>query len=196
MRRRYVTLVGAAVGAEVGGDGLAGGGLVFDDGEGVVAEPLEELEPAVGVVEGEGVGEGGLDGAGVGPAEEPVLAVGEDAHTDAPAPVGLLEVVVELVDVVGVGFEAAVGADSALELDEGVEGGEVDGAAGTESRGVFFDHVVGSDKAGGNEEVADGGGDVRLRFVVFVASKNLGGGVPDVGVVVVYVWRHCWVLSD
>ena len=30
----------------------------------------------------------------------------------------------------------------------------------------------------------------------FVASENLGGGVPDVGVVVVYVWRHCWVLSN
>ena len=115
------------LGPEVGWDGLAGGGLVFDDGEGVVAEPFEELEPTVGVVEGEGVGEGGLDGASVGKAQEPVLAVGEDAHADAPALVGLLQVVVELVDVVGVGIEAAVGADSALELDEGVEASEVDG---------------------------------------------------------------------
>ena len=171
-------LVGCAVGTEVGGDGLAGGGLVFDDGEGVVAEPFEELEPTVGVVEGEGVGQGGLDGAGVGKAEEPVLAVGEDALAKFAVSVGLLEVVVELVDVVGVGFEAAAGADSALELDEGVEGGEVDGAAGALGRGVLLDYLVGSDQAGGDEEVADGAGDVRLRFVVFVAAENLGGGVP------------------
>ena len=95
-----------------------------------------------------------------------------------PAPVGLLEVVVELVDVVGVGFEAAAGADSALELDEGIEGGEVYGAAGILGRGVLLDYLVGSDQAGGDEEVADGAGDVCLRFVTFVASEDLGGGVP------------------
>ena len=119
-----------------------------------------------------------------------MLAVGEDAHADAPALMGLLQVVVQLADVVGVGVHAAGGTDSALELDEGVEGGEVDGAARALGRGIFLDHVVASDKAGGDEEVANGGGDVRLRLVVFVTAQNLGGGGPDGGVVVVYVWQH------
>ena len=143
-----VALVGGAPGAEAGGDGFAVGRDVILGGEGVVAEPFEEGNPSVGIVEGEGVGEGGLDGAGVGPAEEPVLAVGEDAHPDAALPVGLLQVFVELVHVVGVGIEAPGGADATLELDEGVEGRQVDGAARAQGGRVLFDDFIGSGQAG------------------------------------------------
>jgi len=41
----------------------------------------------------------------------------------------VLEIVVELAEVGGVGVEAALGADASLELDEGVQGGQVNGAA-------------------------------------------------------------------
>ena len=141
-----VAFVGGAPGAEAGGDGAAVGPDVILGGEGVVAEPFEEGNPPVGIVEGEGVGEGGLDGSGVGPAEEPVLAVREDAHADAALLVGLLQVVVELVHVVGV--EAARRADATLELDEGVEGRQVHGATRAQGRGILLDDFIGSGQAG------------------------------------------------
>ena len=145
------------------------------------------------VLENEGVGVCDFGLTGIGPAEEPVLAVGEDAHADAAVFLGLGEVVVDLVDVFGVGVEAAGGADRAFELDEGVEGGEVDGAAGALGRWVFFDDVLGFYEAGYGEEVADGGGDVGLGLAFVVAAQDFGCGSLAAGVVWVDVEGH-WVM--
>ena len=59
-------------------------------------------------------------------------------HADAAVLLRLSEVVVELVDVLGVWIEAAGCADASLEFDEGVEGCEVDGAAGSPGRAGFL----------------------------------------------------------
>ena len=99
-----------------------------------------------------------------------------------------------MVDVFGVGVEAAGGADAALELDEGVEGGEVDGAAAAQGGWVFFDDVLGFYEAGDGEEVTDGGGDVGLGLAFVVASQDFGCGGFAVGVVGVDVEGH-WVMK-
>ena len=117
-------------------------------------------------------------------------AVGQDAHADAALFLGLGQVVVELVDVVGVGVEAAGGADPALGLDEGVEGGEVDGAAGALRGRVLLDDLVAPGQAGGDEEVAHGAGDVGLGFAEVVPPEELCGGLLAGGVVVVQVVSH------
>ena len=140
-----------------------------------------------GVVQGEGVGRRGPDGPGVGPAQQPVPAVGQDAHADAALPLRLGQVVVELLYVLGVGVEAAGGAYPALGLDEGVEGGQVDGAAGALGGRVLLDDLIAPGEAGGDEEIADGAGDVRLGLAQVVAPQHLGGGRGACGVVVVQV---------
>ena len=106
-----------------------------------------------------------------------------------------LQVVVELADVLGVGVEAAGGADPALELDEGVEGGEVDGAAGAQGGRVFFVDFLVLHQAGGGQEVPHGGGDVGLGLAVVVPPEDFGGGRLVFGVAGVDVGRHgCGVL--
>ena len=84
----------------------------------------------------------------------------------------------------------AGGADAALEFDEGVEGGEVDGAAGALGGWVFFDYFVGFGEVGGYQEVTDGGGDVGFGFAVVVSAEDFGGGRLVFGVVCVDVDGH------
>ena len=77
---RYVPLICWGRWAEALCDGGAGRLLVSFCGESMVAEPLEEGDPAVCVLQRKGIGQGRPDRTGVGPAQQPSLAVGEDAH--------------------------------------------------------------------------------------------------------------------
>ena len=116
--------------------------------------------------------------------------VGQDAHAHAALLFGLRQVIVELVDVPGVGVEAACGADPSLELDEGVEGGEVHGAARTLGGWVFLVYLLVFHEAGDGQEVADRGGDVGFGRADVVPAENLGCGVLGIGIVCVDVHRH------
>ena len=117
-------------------------------------------------------------------------AVGQDAHRGRGPLLGLGQVVVELLHIRGVGVKAAGRANPALGLDEGVEGGQVDGAAGALRGRVLLDDLIAPGEAGGDEEVAHGAGDVRLGFAEVVPPEELGGGLLARGVVVVQVLRH------
>ena len=68
-----------------------------------------------------------------------MFAVGQDSHSHPALLGGLGQVVVDLLDVSGVGLSGAGGAQPALELHEGVQGGEVDRPPGgvQESEGGF-----------------------------------------------------------
>ena len=125
-----------------------------------------------------------------GPAQQPVLAVGQDAHAHAALLLRLRQIIVELVDVLGVGVEAARGADPSLELDERVEGGEVHGAARTLGGWVFLVYLLVFHEAGDGEEIADRAGDVGLGLALVVAAGDLGCGVLVPGIVCVDVHRH------
>ena len=99
--------------------------------QGLVSQPFKQAEPLTRVVKGESVGIDSPHRTGVGPAQQPVFSVGQDAHPDALAQgLGLQQVVVQLLDVRWVGVVAAGGADAALHFDEGVVGRQVYGAPG------------------------------------------------------------------
>ena len=119
--------------------------------------------------------------------------VGQDAHAHAALLFRLRQVVVELLDVLGVGVEAARGADPALELDERVEGGKVHGAARTLGGRVFFVYLLVLHEAGDGQEVADRAGDVGLGLAFVVAAENLGCGLLVPGIVWIDVQGH-WVI--
>ena len=175
------------------------GGQVVQRGQGLVAEPFIEGNPILGLFQHEGVGKGGVYRAGAGPAEQPILAVGQHAHADALA--GLLgfgEVVVQLPDVFRVGVESADGSQPALDFDEGVQGGEVNGAAGTLRRRVFLHNLLSLGQAGVGEEVAYGAGDVGLVLAGIVPVQDGGGSERVLGVVGVEMNRHrgSWVGVD
>ena len=164
--------------------------LVLFHREGVVAKPIVEGYPEVRVLQREGVWRDRPGRSGIGPAQQPVLAVGEDAHAHAALLFRLRQVIVELVDVLGVGVEAARGADPALELDERVEGGEVHGAARTLGGRVFLDYLLVLYEAGEGQEIADRAGDVGLGLALVVAAENLGCGLLGIGIVWINVQRH------
>ena len=186
-----VALAGGAGGAQVLFHRLAVDGDAFQGKEGVVAQPFVEERPAVGGFQGKEPGARQAGRAGAGPAQQPALAVGEDAHTDALAGgAGLFQVVVQLGDMGRVGGAAGGGADAALEFNEGVQGGEVHGLAAAVGGRVFLHDGVALRQAGKHQEVADGGGDVGLRLIVIVAGQDgAGGGVAGgAGVQVVGGW--------
>ena len=166
------------------------GMTIWGNRQGVVAQPLVKGDPAVRVFQREGVRRDRPGRSGIGPAQQPVLAVGQDAHAHAALLLRLRQVVVELVDVPGVGVEAARGADPALELDERVEGGEVHGAARAFGRRVFLDDLLVLYEAGDGQEIADRAGDVGLGLALVVPPQNLGCGLPVPGIVRVDVHRH------
>ena len=175
--------------------GGAVGGDAFQGEEGVVAQPFVERQPLLRGFQGEVVGADGAGRAGAGPAQQPALAVGEHAHTDALAGgFGLLQVAVQLGDIFGVGGAAVAGgagsSDAPLELDEGVQGGEVHGLAAGAGGRVFLDDGVGMGQAGEGEEVADGAGDVGFGGEVVVAGEDGPGGGLVAGVVDVQVRGH------
>ena len=95
-----------------------------------------------------------------------------------------------MVDVLGVGVEAARGADPALELDERVEGGEVHGAARTFGRRVFLVYLLVLYEACDGQEIADRAGDVGLGLALVVPPENLGCGLLVPGIVCVDVHGH------
>ena len=166
-----VPLVGGALGAEVLLYAGAVGGNAVQGEQGAVPEPFVQRQPPVRF-QGEAVGRGGVDRPGVGPAQQPVPAVREDAGSDAFAGgLGKLQVVVQLFNVGRVGVETAGGADAPFELDKGIQSGEVNGATGVVGRRVFLDDLFAFNQAGQDEEVADGGGDVGLRLKIIVPPK-------------------------
>ena len=77
------------------------------------------------------------------------FAVGEDAHANPALRRRLGQVVVKLPDVLWIGVDASRGPDPAFELDEGVEGGKVYGAARTFCRRVLLNDLIGPDEARG-----------------------------------------------
>ena len=156
----------------------------------MVAQPFVQDEPAVGILQCEGVRRYRIGLSGAGPAQQPVLAVGQDAHAHAAFLFRLRQVIVELLDVPGIGVEAAGGTDPAFELDERVEGGEVHGAAGTFGRRVFLDDLLVFHEAGDGQEVAHRGGDVGLGLALVVAAQDFGCGLLVPGIVCVDVQRH------
>ncbi len=166
------------------------GMTIWGNRQGVVAKPLVEGYPEVRVIKGECVRRDRPGRSGIWPAQQPVLAVGEDAHAHAALLFRLRQVIVELVDVLGVGVEAARGADPALELDERVEGGEVHGAARTLGGRVFLDYLLVLYEAGEGQEIADRAGDVGLGLALVVAAENLGCGLLGIGIVWINVQRH------
>ena len=133
-----------------------------------VAQPFVEAVTAVGVFESEGVGRRGAPVCRAGAAQQPVLAVGEDAQAGRLALGGEhVEVVVELLFVIVGGVESV--ADSALDLDHEVVGFQVDSAAA----GLAFHLDVGAaGEFGGDQKVAQRAADVGLRGVVGVAVEQ------------------------
>ena len=69
LERVDVALVGGTLGAEMLFDTCAVKGYVFERDQGVVAQPLVEGKPAVGVLQGEAVGGGCLHSARAVPAQ-------------------------------------------------------------------------------------------------------------------------------
>ena len=93
------------------------------------------------------------------------------------------EVVVYLLHIHGVGVEACLHvADPALDLDECVQRGQVNGAAGCVGRRVFLDDFIGLGKLRFDEEVAYGAGDVGFRLAAVVAVQDGGGELLELGV--------------
>ena len=72
-----------AAGPDVLYDGGAGRLFVALRREGMVAEPLEEGDPAVCVLQRKGIRQGRPDRTGVRPAQQPSLAVREGDHAHA-----------------------------------------------------------------------------------------------------------------
>ena len=134
----------------------------------MIAEPLEEGDPAVCVLQREGVGQGRPDRTGIGPAQQPSPAVREDTHPHPALRPRLLQVVVELLDVLGVGVEASRGPDSALELYERVEGSEVHCAARAMRGRVLLNDLIAPYQPCGDEEIAHCAGDIRLGLAIVV----------------------------
>ena len=185
-----VALVRGTVGTEVLGDALPVGHDVFQRHQRGVPQPFVQRQPPLRLVQGEGVGPRQTRVAGPGPAQQPAPAVGEDAHADPSLRRRLRQVVVQLPHVIGVGFAAGGGADAPLELDEGVQGGQVNGAPAAVRGRVLLDHLLGLGQAGADQEIADGRGDVGLRLVALVPFQDGGGGAGKLWVVDVQVRGH------
>ena len=101
-----------------------------------------ESDPTVRAVQSVGVWRGRLNRTGVGPTQQPVLAVCEDSHSHSALFFRLLQVLVQLSDVVGVGVKASCCSDPALEFHKCVEGSQVYGATGTLGRRILLDYVA------------------------------------------------------
>ena len=191
-----VALIGGAFGAKVLLHRVTGRGDAFQGQQRGVAEPLIKSQPTVRRFQNKSVRSDGFHRAGVRPTEEPIPAVGEDPGADAfAAHLGLLEVVVNLIDVCRVGIETAHGADALFELDEGVQGGEVDGTTRCIGRRVFLDDGTGFGQVGKDQEIADGAGYVGLCAGCVMSEQDFAGraGVP--GIVDVEVCGHGGIVA-
>ena len=142
----------------------------------LVAQPFVEVVPALGILKGEGVGRRGAPVGGAGAAQQPVLAVGEDAEARRFAVGGQrAKILVELSFVIVSGLES--GTDPALDLNHKVVGLQVDPAAA----GLAFHLDIGAaGKLGGDQKVAQRAADVGLRGVVGVTlEQRLSGAAED-----------------
>ena len=86
---------------------LPGGDPVILYGKSVIAKPLVESDPAILGIQCEGVRRGYLCRPCAGPAQQPVLAVGQDAHTNPALRLRLRQILVELLHVRGIGAGTA-----------------------------------------------------------------------------------------
>ena len=75
----------------------------------------------------------------------------------------------------GVGFASHGSPNPSLELDEGVKGGQVKGAARGTRGWVLFDHLLTPDKTSDDAGAPDGAGDGGLDLKVVMPPQYLGG---------------------
>ena len=184
-QRGDVPLVGGTVRPEMLGNSVPIRGNVFQGHQSGIAEPFEQGQPSIRIVQGEKVGLGQPYLSGSRPAQQPPFAVGEDAHAYSPLGCRFGQVVVNLIDVGGIGFASAGGAYPALELDEGVQGCQIDGPAGGVRGRVFLDNFFAPGQAGQDEKVPDCASDVCLGLGVSMPPQNFPGGLGILGVGVV-----------
>ena len=186
-----VPLVRGAAGAEVLLNSFPiGPDDVFQGHQRRVPQPLVQEEPPVRVFQGEGVGAGQTDLGCSGPAQQPTLTVGEDSHADPSLLRRLGQVVIQLPHVLRGGFTAGGGANPALELDEGVQSGKVNGATGGVRWRVFLDNLLASGQVGEDEEVSHRAGDLGFGLEAVVSQHKLCRCITIPGVGYVYVLRH------
>ena len=185
-----VALVRGTVRTEVIGDAFPVGYDVFQRHQRGIPQPFVQRQPPVRLLQREGVGPRRTRRAGPGPAQQPAPPVGEDAHAHPPLRRRLRQVVVQLPHVIGVGFAAGGGADPPLELDEGVQRGQVNGAPAAIRGRVLLDHLLRLGQAGEDQEIANGGGDVGLGIVALVPFQDGGGSAGKLWVVDVQVRSH------
>ena len=147
--------------------------LAFQRDQRAVPQPLVQQQPLVTRFQHEPIGRCGPHRTGPGPSQQPILAIGENARAHALAVgFGDLQVVIQLPHVGGIGIEAAGGSDALLELDEGVQRGEINGASTAGGWRILLDDLLAAGQPRDDEEIAHGGGDVRLGFTVVVPVQD------------------------
>ena len=124
------------------------------------------------------------------PTKQPVPAVGEHAHPHAVVPRGLVQVVVQLPDVLGVGVAARRRADAPLHLDERVQRRQVHRPARPFGGRILLDDLLARGQSGRDEEVPHRAGDVGLRLEVVVPPQHLPRGLSILRVVDVNLRSH------
>ena len=187
----YVPAVARAIEAEMRFRVPPVQGDVVQRLEGLVAQPFVKRHPAVGIFEGEGVGIVRVHRTRAGPPEQPVFPVGQDTHVIPPIlSLRLFEIAVQLFDVPRVGVEARARSNPALDLDEGIERGEVDRRARAQSGGALLHDLVALDEIREDEEVTYGAGYVGLGLVPVVPPEDAPGGFRVALVVEVKMLAH------
>ena len=97
------------------------------------------------------------------------------------------QVFVQLPHVLRVWFAAAGGANPVLELDEGIQSGQVYGTARGIRGRVLLNNLLAAGQAGEDEKVPDRAGDVSFGLKVVMAQQDLRRCITILGVVYVYV---------
>ena len=170
-------------------DSLSIGLFTLQGDQSRIPQPLPESKPAVRLLQGEGVGACQTDLSCSGPAQQPPLAVGEDAHANPALRRRLSQVVVQLLDVQrGLGSPpdaVPMRRLNSMKVSRAVE--VVNGAArGTRGR-VLLDHPLAPGETSDDEEIPHHASDVGLGFAIVVSPQYLGGGVAMFGIVYVDV---------
>ena len=141
----------------------------------LVAQPLVEVVTVLGVVKRKSVGRRGAPVGGAGAAQQPVLAVGQNAEAGRFT-LGRerVEVVVELLFIIFGSLKSC--ADPALDLDHEVVRLQVNPAAA----GLAFHPDIGAaGELGSNQEVAQRAPNIGLRGVGGVALEQRLGGAAQ-----------------
>ena len=92
-----------------------------------------------------------------------------------------------MLDVLRVGCATGSRSDAPLELDEGVQRGQVHGPSRRVRGRVLLNHLLATGQASKDEKVPHRAGDVGLGLTTVVPSQDLSGGVAVFGVVYVDV---------